>query len=47
MMHWSSVSQRGFARQAAAWAQQFVAMQSPQAEPSEGHIGGPQTPPLH
>ncbi len=47
MMHWSSLSQTGFWRHAEAWAQQLAARQLPQAVPSEGHIGGPQRPPLH
>lgn len=47
MRHWSVMSHWGFARQFAAWAQHLLAMQSPHADPSDGHVGGPQTPPKH
>jgi hypothetical protein len=47
MMHWSSAAQAGSVRQAAAWAQQLLARQLPQMDPSLGHLGEPHTPPLH
>ncbi len=46
-MHSSSARQVGLVRHVEAWAQQLVARQSPQAVPSDGHTGGPQSPLVH
>jgi hypothetical protein len=48
MRHSSAMAHVGSSRHVSAWAQQFMAMQSPQGLPSDGQfVGGPQTPPLH
>jgi hypothetical protein len=45
--HSSSLMHVGSERHADAWAQQLVAMQSKHGVPSDGHMGGPQTPAEH